>query len=78
MESAAGGTGTFAPVRTAVLASGSGTLLEAILADGIPVSLVVVDRPSRALEVAETHGVPALLVERASYGARLRPRGVHR
>jgi len=55
-------------VRIAVLASGSGTLLEAILADGIPVSLVVVDRPSRALDVAAAHGVPARLVERTSYG----------
>lgn len=55
-------------MRIAVLASGSGTLLEAILADGIPVSLVVVDRPSRATEVAEAHGVPAVLVERASFG----------
>lgn len=55
-------------MRIAVLASGSGTLLEAILADGIPVSLVVVDRPSRATEVAESHGVPARLVERSSYG----------
>ena len=55
-------------MRIAVLASGSGTLLEAILADGIPVSLVVVDRPSRAAEVAEAHGVSARLVERSSYG----------
>lgn len=55
-------------MQIAVLASGSGTLLEAILSDGIPVSLVVVDRPSRALEVAEAHGVPAVLVERTSYG----------
>jgi phosphoribosylglycinamide formyltransferase-1 len=55
-------------VQIAVLASGSGTLLEAILSDGIPVSLVVVDRPSRAIEVAEAHGVPAVLVERTSYG----------
>jgi phosphoribosylglycinamide formyltransferase-1 len=55
-------------VRIAVLASGSGTLLEAILADGIPVSLVVVDRPSRATEVADAHGVPATLVERSTYG----------
>lgn len=60
--------GTFGAVRTAVLASGSGTLLEAILADGIPVSLVVADRPSRALEVAEAHGVPARLVERTTFG----------
>ena len=34
-------------MRIAVLASGSGTLLEAILDDGIPVALVVVDRPSQ-------------------------------
>lgn len=55
-------------MRIAVLASGSGTLLEAILADGIPVSLVVVDRPSRAQEVAADHGVAAVLVERTSFG----------
>ncbi|HEX4866998.1 MAG TPA: phosphoribosylglycinamide formyltransferase [Acidimicrobiales bacterium] len=55
-------------MRIAVLASGSGTLLEAILADGIPVSLVVVDRPSRATEVAAAHGVPAQLVERTTFG----------
>lgn len=56
-------------MRIAVLASGSGTLLEALLADGIPVALVVADRPSRALEVAAAHGVEARLVERTSYGA---------
>ena len=56
-------------MRIAVLASGSGTLLDAILTDGIPVELVVVDRPSRALEVAAGHGVAAVLVERTSYGA---------
>ncbi|MFZ6004001.1 MAG: phosphoribosylglycinamide formyltransferase [Actinomycetota bacterium] len=55
-------------MRIAVLASGSGTLLEAILADGIPVSLVLVDRPSRAIEVAQAQGVPARLVERSGYG----------
>jgi folate-dependent phosphoribosylglycinamide formyltransferase PurN len=55
-------------VRIAVLASGSGTLLEAILDDGIAVHLVVVDRPSRALEVAAAHGVEAVHVERATFG----------
>jgi phosphoribosylglycinamide formyltransferase 1 len=55
-------------VRIAVLASGSGTLLEAILDDGIPVALVVVDRPSKAQGVAEAHDVEAVLVERASFG----------
>jgi phosphoribosylglycinamide formyltransferase 1 len=56
-------------VRIAVLASGSGTLLEAILDDGIPVALVVTDRPSKVQGVAESHGVATELVERTSYGA---------
>jgi phosphoribosylglycinamide formyltransferase-1 len=56
-------------VRIAVLASGSGTLLDAILADGIPVSLVLTDRPSKAQVVAESHGVPCALVERESFGS---------
>jgi phosphoribosylglycinamide formyltransferase 1 len=55
-------------VRIAVLASGSGTLLEAILEDDIPVALVVVDRPSKAQGVAEAHDVEAVLVERTSFG----------
>jgi phosphoribosylglycinamide formyltransferase-1 len=55
-------------VRIAVLASGSGTLLEAILDDGITVSVVVVDRPSRAHEVAVERGIDAVLVERTSFG----------
>lgn len=55
-------------MRTAVLASGSGTLLDAILADGIPVDLVVVDRPCAATEVAERHGVRAVCHERTSFG----------
>jgi phosphoribosylglycinamide formyltransferase-1 len=56
-------------VRTAVLASGTGSLLESILDAGIPVALVVVDRPCRAQAIAEEHGVPAALVERPSLGA---------
>jgi phosphoribosylglycinamide formyltransferase-1 len=55
-------------VRIAVLASGGGTILDAILADGIPVEVVVVDRPCGATTVAERHGVPGRLVER-SFGA---------
>jgi len=51
-----------------VLASGSGTILEAILADGIPVTVVVADRPCRALEVAHGGGVPAVLVDRGRFG----------
>ena len=56
-------------MRIAVLASGSGTLLESILSQDIPVDVVVVDRPCRATEVAAQRGVKAELVERASYDA---------
>jgi phosphoribosylglycinamide formyltransferase-1 len=56
-------------VRLAVLVSGSGTLLESILADGAPVSLVVADRPCRGLEVAAAAGIPAELVERSDFSA---------
>jgi phosphoribosylglycinamide formyltransferase-1 len=55
-------------MRIGVLASGQGSLLEAILGDGIPVEVVVVDRPCRAVEVAEAAGVPAVVVERTSFG----------
>ena len=55
--------------RIAVLASGSGTLLDAILADALPVTVVVTDRPCRALDVAAQHGTPTELVERSEWGA---------
>ncbi|MDE0802033.1 MAG: phosphoribosylglycinamide formyltransferase [Acidimicrobiales bacterium] len=55
--------------RLAVLASGSGTLLDAILSDGIPVDLVVVDRPCAATEIAEKHRVGHVVHERSSFGA---------
>jgi phosphoribosylglycinamide formyltransferase-1 len=56
-------------VRIAVLASGHGTILDAILSDGVPVELVVVDRPCPATDVAARHGVAAVVVERTSYDA---------
>ncbi|MBV8560384.1 MAG: phosphoribosylglycinamide formyltransferase [Acidimicrobiia bacterium] len=45
-----------------VLASGGGSNLEAILAAGLPVGVVVVDRPCRATEMAEVAAIPAELV----------------
>lgn len=56
-------------MRIGVLASGSGTNLEAILDADIDVAVVVVDRACRAIEIAEARGVPAVLVERTSFGA---------
>jgi phosphoribosylglycinamide formyltransferase-1 len=47
-----------------VLASGSGTILEAILAAGVAVDVVVVDRQCRALDIAGDRGV---LLERTDF-----------
>ncbi len=58
------------PVRVGVLASGTGSILDAILADGIPVGGVVVARPCAATEVAARHGVAAELVERTDFSKR--------
>jgi phosphoribosylglycinamide formyltransferase 1 len=55
-------------LRLAVLASGSGTILESIFAADLPVALVAVDRRCRALEVAARAGVEGILVDRASFG----------
>ena len=52
-----------------MLVSGSGTILEAMLAAGVPVSVVLSDRPCRALGVAaDRAGVEAVLVDRRSWG----------
>ena len=56
------------PVRIGVLASGSGTILEAIVASDLPVRLVAADRPCRALEVAAAASIDAVLVDRADFG----------
>jgi phosphoribosylglycinamide formyltransferase 1 len=55
-------------VRVAVLASGSGTILDAMLDAGVVVTGVVVDRPCGATAVAARHGVESVVAERLSYG----------
>lgn len=54
--------------RLGVLASGSGTILQAFLDEGLPVSVVVVDRDCTAIQRAEQAGVAVELVERTSFG----------
>jgi phosphoribosylglycinamide formyltransferase-1 len=55
-------------MRLAVLASGSGTILDAICAAGVPVAVVVADRECGAQEVAARNGLQCELVKRRSYG----------
>lgn len=56
------------PRRVGVLVSGTGTILEAILAAGLPVAVVAADRPCRGLEVAAEAGIPTELVDRSRFG----------
>jgi phosphoribosylglycinamide formyltransferase 1 len=51
-----------------VLVSGTGTIFEAIVAAGLPVRLMIADRPCRAFDVAHEASVPALLVDRSEFG----------
>lgn len=56
-------------MKVAVLASGSGTILEAMLRAAVPVDLVLADRPCRALDIAAAAQITATEVERTSFGA---------
>ena len=55
-------------VRVAVLVSGTGTILDTMLAEHLPVVVVLADRPCRALDNAAAAGVASVLVDRAAYG----------
>lgn len=54
--------------RVGVLASGSGTILHALLDAELPIVAVVVDRPCGATTIADAAGAPVELVERPSFG----------
>jgi phosphoribosylglycinamide formyltransferase-1 len=51
-----------------VLASGSGTILRAMLDSELPIAVVLVDRPCGAVGIAENGGIPVEVVSRTSYG----------
>ncbi|MGH9010107.1 MAG: phosphoribosylglycinamide formyltransferase, partial [Acidimicrobiia bacterium] len=55
-------------VKLGVLASGSGTNLQAIIDAGLPVAVVVTDRPGvAALDRAAAASIPTVVVDRAEY-----------
>ncbi len=55
-------------MRLAVLVSGSGTILEAMVEAGVEITLVASDRSCRATEVARRSGLATTLVPRADFG----------
>jgi phosphoribosylglycinamide formyltransferase 1 len=54
--------------RIGVLASGTGTILQALLEAELPIVVVVTDRPCAAVERAERAGIAAEVVERTDFG----------
>lgn len=57
-------------MRIGVLASGSGTILAAMLERGdLPIVMVLVDRECGAVEVAQRHGVAIEIVPRSDFSA---------
>ena len=55
-------------MRIAVLASGSGTILQAMIEASIPIQLVVTDRECTAETIATRNNIALVRVERNSYG----------
>ncbi len=56
-------------VRLAVLVSGTGSILKAMLEAALPVVVVVADRPSRGLEIAANAGIDTVLLARRGWTA---------
>lgn len=56
-------------MRLAILASGSGTLLDAMATSGLPIALVLVDRECGAEQVAESHNIAWARIERTDFSA---------
>ena len=55
-------------MRVGVLASGSGTILQALLERQLPIVVVIADRQCGALDIGREHGVGSELVERTDFG----------
>jgi formyltetrahydrofolate-dependent phosphoribosylglycinamide formyltransferase len=56
-------------MRIGILASGTGTILQALLDADLPIVVVITDRPCVATERAEKAGVPVETIARDSFGA---------
>lgn len=54
--------------RLAVMISGSGTILEAMIRQKLPINLVIADRECRGLEIAVKNNIKTKLIDRKIYG----------
>ena len=55
-------------MRLAVLVSGTGTILEAIIQAGLPVAIVLSDRDCRAIQIAQSCDINAVVIKRTDFG----------
>ncbi len=55
-------------MRLAVLVSGTGSILEAIIEADLPVTMVLSDRPCRGIELAKSCGIHTAVIERTDFG----------
>lgn len=55
-------------MRIAALASGTGSILDALVAEHLPIAVVVVDRTCNAAVVAERAGIPVERLVRTEFG----------
>lgn len=54
--------------KLAVMVSGSGTLLEHMIAERLPIDLVVAEKPCRGLEIAKAADISQEIIPRTQYG----------
>lgn len=58
-----------AAMRVAVMASGTGSILQSMIDHQLPIQLVLVDRPCGAIDIAASAGIATSVVERTDYSA---------
>ena len=51
--------------KLAVPVSGQGSILEAMIKRGVPISLVIADRPCRGAEIAREANIPTVILQRS-------------
>ncbi len=56
-------------MRLAVLVSGTGSILEAIIEANLPVAMVLSDRPCRGIELAKSCDIHTAVIERTDFGS---------
>lgn len=54
--------------KIAVLVSGSGTILNAMIEAGVPIDFVLADKDCRGIEIARDAHIPNMVVNRNAYG----------